>query len=141
MDLGSTRGHHVLKAWFSIGLARRKRQILRQYPTFFLCNKDLIRAVMQIYYGTSSSMFCQISGLKETFEKIKKHQTALKLEFQEHASDWPEDFHHTTYTYFSCNRDLCRAMLPIYLGTSSSTICPALDEAFECFRYEATVFF
>ena len=34
-------------------------------------------------------------------------------------------------------------MLPIYLGTSSSTIWQvwALDEAFECHRYEATVFF
>ena len=44
---------------------------------------DLIRAVLPIYYGTSASTFCQISGLKETFkfEKINKHQTALKLEF------------------------------------------------------------
>ena len=44
---------------------------------------------------------------------------------------------------FSCNEDLCRAMLQIYLGTSSSTICQvlALDEAFECLRYEATVYF
>ena len=43
--------------------------------------KDLIRAMLPIYYGTSSSIFCQISDLKEKFEKINKHQTALKLEF------------------------------------------------------------
>ena len=44
-------------------------------PTYFCCNKfkDLIRATLPIYYGTSSSTFCQISGLKEAFEKINKH--------------------------------------------------------------------
>ena len=49
--------------------------------TYFCCNKDLIRAMLPIYYGTSSLTFCQISGLKEAFEKIIKHQTALKFEF------------------------------------------------------------
>ena len=97
--------------------------------------------MLPIYYGTSFLTFCQISGLKEAFEKIIKYQTALKFEYKEHASDWPEDFHHPMYAYFSCNRDLCRAMLPIYLGTSSSTICQvwALDEAFECLWYEGIV--
>ena len=126
MDFGfprTVRGVHVWKAQYRIGLARRKRQFQQQYPTYFCCNKDLIRAMLPIYYGTSSLTFCQISGLKEAFENIIKHQTALKFEFQEHASYWPEDFCHPTYAYFSCNRDLCRALLPIYLGTSSSTIC------------------
>ena len=31
--------------------------------------------------GTSFLTFCQISGLKEAFEKIIKYQTALKFEF------------------------------------------------------------
>ena len=102
-------------------------------------------AMLPIYYGTSFLTFCQISGLNEAFEKIIKYQTALKFEFYEHASDWPEDFHHPTYAYFFCNRDLCRAMLPIYLGTSFSTICQVWaldpDKAFECLRYETTVYF
>ena len=127
MNFGSPRrgkgGVHVWKAWCRIGLARRKRQFQQQYPTYFCCNNDLSGAMLPIYYGTSFLTFCQISGLKEAFEKIIKYQTALKFEFQEHASDWPENVHHPTYAYFSCNRDLCRAMLPIYLGTSSSTIC------------------
>ena len=76
-----------------IGLARRKRQFQQQYPTYFYCNKDLSRAMLPIYYGTSFLTFCQNSGLKEAFENIIiKYQTALKFEFQEHASDWPEDF-------------------------------------------------
>ena len=37
--------------------------------------------MLPIYYGTSSLTFCQISGLKEAFEKTIKHQTALKFEF------------------------------------------------------------
>ena len=92
-------------------LARRKRQFQQQYPTYFCCNKDLSGAMLPIYYATSFLTFCQISGLKEAIKKIIKYQTALKFEFQEHASisDWPEDFHHPTYAYFSCNRDLCRA--------------------------------
>ena len=56
--------------------------------------------MLPIYYGTSFLTFCQILGLKEAFEKIIKYQTASKFEFQEHASDWPEDFHHPTYAYF-----------------------------------------
>ena len=52
-----------------------------QYPTYFCCNKDLIRAMRPIYYGTSSLTFCQISGLKEALKKIIKYQTALKFEF------------------------------------------------------------
>ena len=62
--------------------------------------------MLPIYYGTSPLTFCQISGLKEAFEKIIKDQTALKFEFYEHASDWPEGFSHPMYAYFSCNRDL-----------------------------------
>ena len=115
VPLQGGRGFHVWKVWCRIGLARRKRQFQQQYPTYFCCNKDLIRAMLPIYYGTSFLTFCQISGLKEEFEKIIRHQTALKFGFQEHASDWPEDFCHPTYAYFSCNRDLCRAILPIYL--------------------------
>ena len=102
-------------------------QFQQQYPTYFCCNKDLSRAMLPIYYGTSFLTFCQISGLKEAFEKIIKYQTALKFEFLEHASDWPEDFHHPTYAYFSCNRDLCRAMLPIYLGDIFLNYMPSLS--------------
>jgi hypothetical protein len=49
--------------------------------------------MLPIYYGTTSSTFCRckISGLEEALEKINKHQHALKLEFKEHASDWPEE--------------------------------------------------
>ena len=50
--------------------------------------------------GTSSLTFCQISGLNKAFEKIIKYQTALKFEFQEHASDWPEDCSHPTMLIF-----------------------------------------
>ena len=41
-------------------------------------------------------------------------------------------------TYFFCNRDLCRAMLPIYSGTPSSTFCQfcGLDEAFKVLSYD-----
>ena len=91
------------------------------------------RAMLPIYYGTSFLTLCQISGLKKAFENIIKYQTALK--FAQHASisDWPEDFHHPTNAYFSCNRDLCRAMLPIYYGTSVLTLCQisGLKKAFE----------
>ena len=38
--------------------------------------------MLAIYYGTSFLTFCQISGLKEAFEKIIKYQTALKFEFR-----------------------------------------------------------
>ena len=74
-------------AWCRIGLARIKRQIQWQYTIYsnliflLLHNKDLIKAILSIYSGTSSSTFCQISDLKEAFEKINKHQIALKLEF------------------------------------------------------------
>ena len=43
--------------------------------------KDLSGAMLPIYYGTSFPTFCQISGLKEAFEKIIKYQTGLKFEF------------------------------------------------------------
>ena len=43
--------------------------------------KDLSGAMLPIYSGTSFLTFCQISGLKEAFEKIIKYQTALKFEF------------------------------------------------------------
>ena len=58
-------------------------------------------AMLPIYYGASFLSFCQISGLKKAFEKIIKYQTALKFEFQEHASisDWPEDFHQDSYVW------------------------------------------
>ena len=46
--------------------------------------------MLPIYYGTSFLTFCQNSDLKEAFEKIIKYQTALKFEFWEHKSDWPE---------------------------------------------------
>ena len=86
MNFGSPRrgeggGVHVWKAWCRIGLARRKRQFSQQYPTYLCCNKDLSGAMLPIYYGTSFLTFCQISGLKEAFEKIIKYQTALKFEF------------------------------------------------------------
>ena len=38
--------------------------------------------MLPIYYGTSFLTFCQISGLKEAFEKIIKYQTAPKFEFR-----------------------------------------------------------
>ena len=38
--------------------------------------------MLAIYYGTSFLTFCQISGLKEAFEKIIKYQTALNLSFR-----------------------------------------------------------
>ena len=57
------------------------RQFQQQYPTYFCCNKDLSRAMLPIYYGTSFLTFCQISGLNEAFEKTIKYQTALKFEF------------------------------------------------------------
>ena len=34
---------------------------------------DLSRAMLPIYYATSFLTFCQISGLKEAFEKTNKH--------------------------------------------------------------------
>ena len=40
------------------------------YPTYFCCNKDLSGAMLPIFYGTSFLTFCQISGVKEAFEKI-----------------------------------------------------------------------
>ena len=48
---------------------------------FAAINQDLSGAMLPIYYGTSFLTFCQISGLKEAFEKIIKYQTALKFEF------------------------------------------------------------
>ena len=43
--------------------------------------KDLIRAMLPIYYGISSSTLCQMSGLKVTFKNVSKHKTTFKLEF------------------------------------------------------------
>ena len=81
----------MLYGRYGAGMATRKRQIQQQFmSSYFCCNKDLIKAMLSICYETSSSTFCQMSGLKEAFEKIK-NQTALKLEFQEHASDQPEE--------------------------------------------------
>ena len=51
------------------------------YPAYFCSNKDLIRAMLPIFHGTSSLTFCQTSDLKEAFEMFIKHQTALKFEF------------------------------------------------------------
>jgi len=68
------------KAWEWVGWAGKKSKFWEQYPTFFCCNKDLSGAMLPIYYGTSLLTFCQISGLKEAFEKIIKYQTALKFE-------------------------------------------------------------
>ena len=118
---------HVWKAWCRIGLARRKRQFQQQYPTYFCCNKDLRGAMLPIYYGTSFLTFCQIPGLKGAFEKIIKYQSALKFQFQEHASDWPEDSHHPTYAYFSCNRDLCRAYAANLLADIFLDYLPSLS--------------
>jgi hypothetical protein len=57
--------------------------------------------MLPIYYGTSSLTFCQISGFKKAFEKVNKHQTVLKLDFEEHASDWVEEKvnFYPSYTY------------------------------------------
>ena len=63
-------------------IGQKKMTILVTISYLFCCNKDLIRAILPIYYGTSSLTFCQISGLKEAFEKIIKYQTALKFEFR-----------------------------------------------------------
>ena len=70
---------HMVQDW----IRQKKKTILRinLYPTYFCCNKDLSGAMLPIYYGTSFLTFCQISGLKEAFEKIIKYQTALKFEF------------------------------------------------------------
>ena len=60
-------------------IGQKKMTILVTISYLFCCNKDLIRAILPIYYGTSSRTFCQILGLimKEAFEK----DTALKFEF------------------------------------------------------------
>ena len=60
-------------------IGQKKMTILVTISYLFCCNKDLIRAILPIYYGTSSRTFCQILGLimKEAFEK----NTALKFEF------------------------------------------------------------
>ena len=58
-------------------------------PIAVACNPFVVSVVnvavagvmLPIYYGTSFLTFCQISGLKEAFEKIIKYQTALKFEF------------------------------------------------------------
>ena len=100
--------------------------------------------MLPIYYGTSFLTLCQISGLKKAFEKIIKYQTALK--FAQHASisDWPEDFHHPTYAYFFCNRDLCRELC----CQSTWGHLPQLSAKFEpwmkhlsVFDMKATVYF
>ena len=121
MDLGSLRKEGVLvwKAWCRIGLPEEKDKFSGNlYPTIFCCNKDLISAMLPMYYGISSSTLCQMSGLRLIIKNINKLQTAFKLEFQEHASDWPQEkvTFQPSYVYvFSCNRYLCRTMLPIYL--------------------------
>ena len=66
-------------------IGQKKKTILATISYLFLssCDKDLIRAMLPIYVGTSSLTFCQIPGLimKEAFEKIIRHQTALKFGF------------------------------------------------------------
>ena len=129
VPLGGGRGggscvEGMVQGW----IGQKKMTILVTISYFFaIIYKDLIRVMLPIYYGTLSLTFCQISGLKETFEKIIKHQTALKFEFLGACiwyHDWSEILAITSYyAYFPCNRDLCRAMLPIHLGTSSSTVC------------------
>ena len=75
-------GVDAWKAWCRIELPEEKDKFRSNLcPTYFCCNKYFISAMLPIYYGTSSSTFCQMSGLKEAFEKINKHQNALKLKF------------------------------------------------------------
>ena len=85
VPLGGKGGGSCVQGIVQDWIAREKREISGNLcPTYFCCNKDLIRAMLQlpICYGTSSSTFCQQPDLKEAFENINKHQlqTALKLE-------------------------------------------------------------
>ena len=79
---GGGGGAHVWKAWCRIGLARRKRQLKQQYPTYFCCNKDSSGAMLLICYGTSFLTFCQISGLKEAFKRLLRTKLPENLRFR-----------------------------------------------------------
>ena len=68
----------MLQDWFG---KKKKTNLAVINVLLFCCNKDLIRARLPIYYGKSSSIFCQLSGLKEAFKKINKHTTGQKLKF------------------------------------------------------------
>jgi len=62
-----------------IGQKKNTNYAIATNPTYFCCNKGLIRAMLPIYYRTSSLTLWHISGLKEALEMIIKHQTALKF--------------------------------------------------------------
>ena len=96
--------------------------------------------MLPIYHDTCSSTFCGISALKEACENINKHQTALKLELYEHASDWPEEKVKCYPSYIYLFKIfLQQRFVQSYTATE---ICAwALDEMFQCFRYKATVYF
>ena len=81
-DFPRERRVNVWKAWCRIGLPEEKDKFSGNlYPTIFCCNKDLISAMLPMYYGISSSTLCQMSGLKVTFKNVSKHKTTFKLEF------------------------------------------------------------
>ena len=56
--------------------------------------------------------------------------------------DWLEQTDKIGWYFFSCENDLCRAMLPDWLGTLSSTLCQisALKEAIGQYVYGNTIF-
>ena len=110
----------------------------------FTCNTQCILPVRmtcavpcwQTYLGRYSSASCHIWALKKTFEKSNLQVPMVAKIWVLYAciniwlartnrQNWVE------YLNFACKNDLCRAMLPDYLGTLSSTLCQisALKEA------------
>ena len=73
MNFGSPKkgeGGSCVEGMVQDWIGQKKKTILATISYLFLLNKDLSGAMLPIYYGTSFLTFCQISGLKEAFEKI-----------------------------------------------------------------------
>ena len=95
---------------------------------FFASTSNLCRAMLPNYFRTYSCALCQIRALEKAFKKPKNGQSVPKILVLNACicHDWPKQtvkIYMQYSTYFSCNNDLCRAMLQDYLQTYSSAFC------------------
>ena len=65
-------------------------KIYMQYSTYFSCNNDLCRAMLQDYLVTYSSDFCQLWARKRHLRRVTSAKRNQKYRVQMLAFDWLE---------------------------------------------------
>ena len=122
------------KSWFWMHAFDWPEQTLKiyiQYSTYFACNNDLCSAVLaNLLWDVFLSFLPHLSLEEGIWEEWQVPKVAKNLSLR--ACIWlARTNRHNWVQYFPCENDLCRAMVPDWLGTLSSTLCQisALKEA------------